>query len=102
MAYAPGPMEIYVSNVNPILDGGQATFLLNELSRIQDVFKSTQEMIPQASTKAPTTPKDGMIRLARAPWRPVAGQNVDQWVFYDGASNQWTYLMNTPTNTGIS
>ena len=45
-----GPMQVYVSNVNPILDGNDPRYLLTELANLQDVLKSTQAMIPQADT----------------------------------------------------
>lgn len=97
MAYTPGSMDTYVANVEPILEGGDSSFVLAELAKIQDVFRSTQAMIPQAANKAPSSPQDGMVRLARAPWRPVADQTGDAWVYFDGSSSTWMLLPTAPS-----
>ena len=87
------PMQVYTAPTTPILpstaNGDSSRFLLSELASIQAVLASTQAMIPQAATQPPKLPVDGMQRLSRAPWRPLAGQVADQWVYFDAPSNSW-------------
>ncbi len=49
-------------------------------------------MTPQAATAAPKTVRDGMVRLARSPWRPASGQSADAWVYFDAPSGTWKLL----------
>jgi hypothetical protein len=93
------PITPYVRNPLPILVGGESAFYNNELQRISDTFKAYLEMLPQAATKAPDRLIDGMVRLSRDPWRPVASQTVDKWVYYDAAGGIWRYLATDPSNT---
>jgi hypothetical protein len=60
---------------------------------------SLVNQIPGARTAAPPNPQDGWTFLARDPWRPVAGQTVDAWVYYDAAGGVWRLQGTTPTNT---
>ena len=69
------------------------------MQRIQSLAENILLMTPQAATTAPLNPLDGMKRLARSPWRPVAGQNTDAWVYYDGALQEWVYEGTAPVTT---
>ena len=90
------PMQVYVAPTTPILPstagGDNSRFLLSELATLQAVLASTQNMVPQAAVQAPRMPVDGMQRLSRAPWRPLTGQTVDTWVYFDAPSNSWKAL----------
>ena len=67
-------------------------YLQQELERISVVTNNLALMIPQVATKAPAVVSDGMIRLARSPWRPVAGTTTDAWVFWDAVHDAWALL----------
>ena len=86
-------MTSYVATSGPLLDASDASYIVPELKKIATAISSIQAMVPQAATSAPTTPKDGMMRLARSPWRPVKGQTTDIWVYYDGSSGTWVALV---------
>lgn len=83
----------------PLMPGGNGPYSQRELSRLQAMAENTLAMVPQAATQAPTAPLDGMKRLARSPWRPVSGQTVDSWVFYDAAAGKWVYEGTAPATT---
>ena len=89
----------YTPSSLPILPGGDGPYTQKELRRIGSTIDTIAQMLPQAATKAPTQLSDGMQRLARDPWRPVAGQTTDQWVYYDAAGGVWRLLSTAPTNT---
>lgn len=95
------PMQTYQAPSVPIITANDNGRALNaELRTLQAVLASTQAMITQAATAAPSQPVDGMVRLARAPWRPVAGVTTDAWVYFDSPSNAWKLRDAAPTNTG--
>ena len=73
----------------PILAGGDGQYLSNELDAIQASITTILIFSPCAATKPPTALGDGMVRLSRAPWRPLAGQTVDTWVYYDAPTATW-------------
>jgi hypothetical protein len=89
----------YSTSVQPILPGGADAYVQKELGRIQAAIKATQALTPSAAVKAPEKPVDGMMRLARFPWRPVSGQTADAWVYYDAVGAAWRYLSTAPTNS---
>lgn len=63
-----------------------------EYRRIQRTLDVLVRMAPQAATKAPPVAEDGMQRLSRSPWWPVAGQVADAWVYYDAPLGSWQFL----------
>jgi hypothetical protein len=70
--------------------------------RIKALLNSVTSLIACAvsnSKAAPKSPQDGQLLLSRNPWRPVAGQTTDQWVYYDAAAGIWRLLATAPTNT---
>lgn len=93
------PIPAYKQGILPLLPGGEGPFAQREFDKLETVLSSHTDMLPQAATKAPSVLADGMIRLARNPWRPVSGQTVDKWVYYDAAGGIWRYTDTDPTNT---
>lgn len=89
----------YTRGSSPILPGGDARHLDDELGHIQNSIDSLVRLCPQVATVVPKTLIDGMQRLSRRPWRPVAAQTVDAWVYYDAAGLCWRYLSTNPTTT---
>ncbi|WP_458098621.1 hypothetical protein [Roseomonas sp. WA12] len=81
----------YLRGSRPTLAGGDMPFVMEELRRIEVAFREVSEQVPQPAIIEPTTRRDGMIRLARAPWRPVGG-DADVWVYFDGPANIWKPL----------
>lgn len=92
----PGP---YTKGLVPLLPGGSEMFLQNELTRLHAALDGILLMVPQSATEVPQKLMDGMSRLSRYPWRPVAGQLADAWVYWDGAGQLWRLLSTAPTNT---
>lgn len=82
----------YSALPSPLIDGGDDIYLSRELDRIGAVIANHALFIPQVAIAAPLRPFDGMIRLSRSPWRPVAGTTTDAWVFYDGTIPGWALL----------
>lgn len=64
-------------------------YLMQELRHISYSVKTLIDMTPQPATQAPKTLKDGMMRLARSPWHPAAGQTQDAWVYWDAPTATW-------------
>lgn len=83
----------------PLIPGGAEPYAANTMQRLQTMAENTLLMTPQAATQAPATLLDGMKRLARSPWRPVSGQTVDAWVYYDAAAGKWLFEGTAPTTT---
>jgi hypothetical protein len=54
---------------------------------------------PQVATVTPKVLVDGMQRLTRNGWHPVAGQTTDQWVYWDAKGVVWRLLSTSPTTT---
>lgn len=84
----------------PLIEGEGAQVWAN--ARIKSLLNSVTSLIACAvsnSMAAPKIPQDGQLILARAPWRPVAGQTADAWCYFDGAAGIWRLLTTTPTNT---
>jgi hypothetical protein len=71
---------------------GLTLYLKNELAKVAACTETLALMTPQPAVKLPPQIADGMIRLARSPWRPVSGQTVDEWVYYDAPSATWKVL----------
>lgn len=92
-------LSVTPSPLVPVLSGGAERYAQLTLSNVQTVAQNTMAMTPQAATAAPATPLDGMVRLARSPWRPVSGQTVDAWVYFDAALDEWVYQGTAPTTT---
>lgn len=93
-----GPIP-YNRGSSPVLPGGDARHLEDELGHIQNSVDSLVLMCPQVSTVPPKILIDGMIRLSRNPWRPVTSQSIDSWVYYDAVGKSWRYLSTNPTTT---
>lgn len=87
MARDTGPAP-YIQSSLPILEGGSIRYLQNEFGRVETASKSSTDMVPCPAVAAPKIPRDGMVRLARAPWRPIGG-TVDAWVWFDLPSATW-------------
>lgn len=85
------PLVAYVPLPTPTLPDAAGLYLTRELQRIQNSIAGLITMTPQPATSAPSSVFDGMIRLARSPWRPIGG-SVDAWVYYDGPSRTWKAL----------
>jgi hypothetical protein len=66
--------------------------LAEELRAVQETLEGVLDMLPQSASEAPPRPRNGMIRRAESPWRPVVGQTTDRWVIYDDATPGWSYL----------
>ncbi|MDT8277431.1 hypothetical protein RQ734_15265 [Roseomonas mucosa] len=84
-------MNVYLVGDRPVLPGSEPQYLQEELRRIASALRDAQDYAPQPAISAPSRPRDGMQRLARAPWRPVGGTE-DVWVYFDGPSNTWKRL----------
>jgi hypothetical protein len=82
----------YTPSPAPTLDGGDVLWGQQQFDRISATLNSLLALTPQPATAAPKAPQDGMIRLARSPWRPVSGQTADKWVYWDAPSGSWLYL----------
>ena len=80
----------YVRGPAPTSVEGYQTYVANELAKIARSIDSLVALSPQAAIKAPARPIENMIRFAKAPWRPVAGQTTDRWVCY--VAGNWAYL----------
>lgn len=91
MARDLGPQP-YVQSLLPITPDGYQRYYQNEFGRVEVSTKSIYDMVPCPATAAPKVPRDGMVRLSRSPWRPVAGTTTDAWVFYDLPSASWKLL----------
>jgi hypothetical protein len=46
-------------------------WVTKEMTRLQAVIANLNDMVPQVATKAPASPKAGMIRLAKGGWNPT-------------------------------
>lgn len=57
-------------------------YLRVELSNLQTTLTQVLDMLPQVASVAPAQPQEGMIRFAKAPWRPIAGTTNNGWVIY--------------------
>lgn len=90
---------LYTVASPPSIPGGDAVYLAAQLAAIANSLSGIRAMTPQSATAAPKVLLDGMTRLARNPWRPVAGQTADAWVYYDAAGAVWRYQATPPTNT---
>ncbi len=94
----PAKLSTIPAGYVPGTSGGFTTipalfqFLKGELQKIAISTSKTSLMTPQPAIKAPTEIADGMIRLSRSPWRPLSGQTVDTWVYYDAPSGSWKAL----------
>jgi hypothetical protein len=95
----PSAPPRYVVGSAPALPGGDAVYLDSQLQAIANSLAGINLMTPQSATAAPKTLLDGMMRLSRNPWRPVAGQTTDQLVYWDAAGAVWRLLATAPTNT---
>lgn len=87
----PTLLQPYVRNSLPLMPDGDVRFLQDELQRVEAAFADITSMVPQVATVAPKLPRDGMIRLARSPWRPVGG-TVDIYVYWNAPTSAWVVL----------
>lgn len=88
MVQTSGPKAYTVSPL-PSLPTSDRDYMNRELNNIAASIRALNMLVPQAASKAPSAPLDGTPRLSRAPWRPLAGQTEDQWVYYDAATDTW-------------
>ena len=84
----PRELVPYERSALPIIEGSDIRYLQNELERVEEAFADLVLMTPQVATAAPRIKRDGMIRLARAPWRPIGG-TIDAWVYWDAPTATW-------------
>jgi hypothetical protein len=82
----------YVRAGVPVDAAGLRLYTVSELTKVATSIASFIDMVPQVAIAVPKTPSDGMIRLARSPWHPAAGQSTDAWVYYDAPSGTWKLL----------
>lgn len=83
-------MRRYTVSPPPSLPASLPNFANTEFRKLEQSLADLFDMTPQATNTVPPAPRDGMIRLAQAPWRPVAGQSANAWVYYD--AGVWRYL----------
>lgn len=83
-AYTPRPL--------PTLGTDLRTYAQRELRDVGDSIGSILLMLPQDAVAVPAKLVHGMIRKAKSPWRPVAGQTTDRWVIYDQDVPGWKYI----------
>lgn len=75
----------YRRGLRPSLPGGEGVYLEEELRRIEEVLQDILKAVPQVAYTVPENPVEGMIRLAKAPWKPFLERDW-AWVTYkDGA-----------------
>ena len=74
----------------PTIPGGDRMFFLEEFTKLRRTLAEVQDMLPEKTNAAPGRPREGMVRKALSPWRPVVGQTTDKWVIYNGSA--WEYL----------
>jgi hypothetical protein len=92
MASKPATLIPYSPQALPLLPMGEGAYTQRELDGIKRTLDSILLMIPQPANKAPLKLADGMIRYARTPFWPVAGQVADAWVWYDLPNAVWKFL----------
>lgn len=80
----------YVRSQPPSIAGGDAAYLKTELDRIGAALEDLRLLTPSPATEEPRDKAVPMVRLAMAPWRPLAGQEADAWVFWTGT--EWKPL----------
>ena len=84
----PSLILSYSKGAQPTIPGAESRYLQDELDKLERAIAAIASMTPQPATVAPRAPLDGMVRLARAPWRPLGG-TVDLWVYWDATSGTW-------------
>lgn len=89
----------YPKGLLPIINADPAKFAQKQFDQLSNTISTALLMQQQSATAEPTTKLDGMPRLARAPWRPVAGQTQDAWVYWDAAGQVWRLQGTPPTST---
>jgi len=96
-----GIPAIYKKGVLPIIGSPTAAskFAQRQFDQLNNTISLALQFIPQSATEEPKTKFDGMKRLARKPWRPVAGQGADAWVYWDAVGQVWRYLSDAPSTT---
>lgn len=62
-----------------------ALSVADALRGLSDLLNSIAELTPQATDVAPATPREGMVRLAVAPWLPLGGSDPRFVGYKDGA-----------------
>lgn len=92
MAAKPPTLVPYTPQALPILPGGAPAWTRREFDSLKTVLDAIQLMAPQPATATPKQLADGMIRYARSPFWPVAGQVADAWVWYDLPNAVWKFL----------
>jgi formylmethanofuran dehydrogenase subunit C len=79
----------YIPSPLPLMDGGLGPYAKREYDKIQQTLSTVLILLPQEANVVPTKLISGMVRFARDPWRPAAGQTDDAWVYYDGPTQTW-------------
>jgi len=92
MAIKPATLVPYTPQALPLLPAGEGPYMQRELEAIKRTLDALQLMAPQPTTVEPKQLADGMIRYARTPFWPVAGQVADAWVWYDQPNSVWKFL----------
>jgi hypothetical protein len=62
-----------------------ASYLSEELQRIESVLRDMTDASVQAVDNAPPEPRKGMVRFNILPWNPL-GNNAQQLVVYNGTA----------------
>lgn len=59
--------------------------LRHELQKIAVIVNQIAEFTPQATNVAPSSPREGMIRVAVPPWTPLGGTDPVKVIYFGGA-----------------
>jgi len=73
--------RVYQRGLRPSINDPDGTYLEEELRRIEETLREVLDTLPQVAYKAPQSPRNSMIRYAKAPWDPLG--TGDGWVYYD-------------------
>jgi hypothetical protein len=83
-----GAVQRYTANNPPDSPAEIASFLRQELARLQDAFNTLADGQLDVTTVAPPKPRDGMLRLADgSSWNPGSGSG-----FYGYRAGAWRFL----------
>lgn len=91
MAAPPAAPAAYAPGVNPATPEDLLLYVGDEVRKIAVTLATLTRLTPQTAVKAPLLVVDGMVRLARSPWRPAGGV-VDAWVYYDLPTATWKFV----------
>lgn len=73
----------------PVFEEGVRRYIQEELQRIENSLRSSNEAMIQVADKAPENPLRGMVRYAISPWDPL-GNGFSGLVVYTG--NAWAQV----------